>query len=148
MENIVNELVNSSTDLCSRIRKYLLSNENWLYYFIVNKKVFDLLAIHTDDWKDYAYLEIESICGSTIKVRLILENEDNGCEDVLKSTLYLYNFERQVEMNYKAFHEKDLLTEEIKKKEAELYYFENKIRQTQRDLEVLKERQTKNSKTI
>ena len=97
-------------DLASRINElerdvanYIDSNPNWIYYFLNpllggNDEIFDCIKEHPDDWKDYIDFEVSNINGSSIYIKIHIDDYTD-CGIAFGRYIYLINFQETVERN-------------------------------------------------
>ena len=139
MNNIEKQLIKHISNVFTDVKEYITSNENWIYYFIDNKDVFQFLTKNPSNWKDEVNMKIEHIEHNLVKVAIRFEDE-NGEEIILKGNIILSNFEIRVKCNYIKMQE-DILSYKIKEKEDELEYFEKRCKEVRKDIEDLKKQQ-------
>ena len=101
------DLINRAFDLIRDVSAYILSNEDWIYYFInpkdetVNKPIFDIIKEHPDCWKEYVTLEVSSFNGVSAGVTIEMEDE-YGESHTYQRYIGLSSFNPNVEYNKKA----------------------------------------------
>ena len=139
MNKIEESIVNRSIDLMNDIYRYIVSNENWIYYFLnplvqseSNKPIEDIINRFPSNWLDYIDIQIIDFNASTVKV--IIEIDDDY-ETPIRLTRFINieHFSEIIERNKKLINDKinDIkitkLNEDIEfyknilgKKEAEL----------------------------
>ena len=136
------DLVTRSTELVSDITTYIASNPNWIYYFLNplaggNEELFDCIEEHPDDWEDYIDFEISNVCGSSMQIKIHIDDYTD-CGLVFPRYINILNFEETVKMNKMLYDGKmdeirkegikeDIarLKETLQKKEEELKKLEN-----------------------
>ena len=103
----VKDLMNRSQNLIKDIREYILSNKNWVFYFLnplvktgKNDLLKQTMEDYPEDWEDMIDLFVHNFNGSSAEVSI---NIDNGTEtpDSLKRFIYLPTFDENVERNVK-----------------------------------------------
>ena len=108
----VEDLMNRSQNLIKDIREYILSNKNWVFYFLnplVKTGKNDLLKQTIEDypneWEDMIDIVVHNFNGSSAEINI---NIDNGTEtpDSLKRFIYLPNFDDNVDRNVKLYGDK------------------------------------------
>lgn len=97
------DLVTRSTELASDITTYIASNPNWIYYFLNplaggNEEIFDCIKEHPDDWEDYIDFDLANICGSSMQIKIHIDDYTD-CGLVFPRYINLLNFEETVKMN-------------------------------------------------
>ena len=82
MNKTEESIVTRSLKLMEDIRNYILSNENWIYYFLnplvqpeSNKHIEDIVKRFPSNWLDYIDIQIIDFNASTVKV--IIEIDDD-----------------------------------------------------------------------
>ena len=82
MNKTEESIVNRSLKLMEDIRNYILSNEDWIYYFLnplvkqeSNKYIEDIINRFPSNWIDYIDIQIIDFNASTVKV--IIEIDDD-----------------------------------------------------------------------
>ena len=107
MNKIEESIINRASELMEDIRKHILSNKNWIYYFLnplsssdVNKPIEDIIKEFPFDWEDYIDVRINDFNGSSVKIRIEI---DNGDEMPLGLTrcIYIPHFSDTIERNKK-----------------------------------------------
>ena len=125
MNNIEESIIERSSSLMDDIREYILSNKNWIYYFLnplssseANKPIEDIIKEFPFDWEDYIDIRINDFNGSSAKIAIYI---DEGDETPLSLNRFIYipHFSDTIERNKKLMDGKinDIkitsLTEEI-----------------------------------
>ena len=104
--------LNRATGLMKDIKDYILSNNDWVYYFInplveseVNKPLKDIVEQYPDEWEDYVDIEIEDFNGTSVKIMITVDDysETPPC---LHRFIYLPHFSETVERNKKLYSAK------------------------------------------
>ena len=107
MNNIEESILKRSSELMEDIRTYILSNENWVYYFLnplsssdANKPIEDIIKEFPFDWEDYIDVQINDFNGSSVKIIIRI---DTGDEMPLSLNRFIYipNFSDTIERNKK-----------------------------------------------
>ena len=82
MNKIEESIVNRSIDLMNDIYRYIVSNEDWIYYFLnplvqseSNKLIEDIINRFPSNWLDYIDIQVIEFNASTVKV--IIEIDDD-----------------------------------------------------------------------
>ena len=82
MNKTEESIVKRSIDLMNDIYRYIVSNENWIYYFLnplveseSNKPIEDIINRFPSNWIDYIDIQIIDFNASTVKV--IIEIDDD-----------------------------------------------------------------------
>ena len=100
------DLINRAFDLIKDVSAYILSNEDWIYYFInpkdksVNRPIFDIIKEHPDCWKEYATLKVSSFNG--VSAGVTIEIDECGEPHTYQRYIVLSSFNDNVEYNKKA----------------------------------------------
>ena len=105
----VEDLLNRSQSIINDIREYILSNKNWVFYFLnplvktgKNDLLKQTIEDYPDEWEDMIDIVVHNFNGSSAEINI---NIDNGTEtpDTLKRFIYLATFEDTVERNVKLY---------------------------------------------
>lgn len=127
------------TNLKKMTEEAILSNENWLYYFIEQQNhdwVFDLIAEHPDDWSDYVSLKVIYDWYNSCDTAFVELTTTDGKVDT--KPVY-HHFEDDVERMYEKYHG-DAIGAAITDMERAIEYHENSIKDLEKDIEDLKQR--------
>lgn len=124
------------------IKKYILSNDDWIFYFVSdiscnndNKQLFDIVSEYPEDWESYISLDFVSFSGPSIQVVINVDYADNISQ--FTRHIYLLNFEDTVNRNKKLY--KGKLNEiMIQNLEEEISYHKNMITEKENELKKLK----------
>lgn len=107
MNKIEENIINRSSELMADIRRYILSNENWIYYFLnplsssdANKPIEDIIKEFPFDWEDYINVQINDFNGSSCKVIIEIDTGDEMPIGLTRS-IYIPNFSYTIETNKK-----------------------------------------------
>ena len=137
IENNAKDIMMKSSDLLKIVREYILSNKNWLYYFInKNDFVFELLSDHRDDWIDYVDLKVENCSGANAYVDITIVDDFGDDKCVFARYVSLPGFEGETLRLYNEYHE-NAIEKAIKDKRHELEYYESKSEHVRKELEEL-----------
>lgn len=79
--NRVDKLLDKIKDVYNDIEEYIISNKEWIYYFInpsldSNKELLNFVKEHPDNWGDYIELTIVYVTSNSVRVNLIVEDYD------------------------------------------------------------------------
>ena len=108
-KDILNDIIDETGGLVNKIKRFILSNKNWIFYFLnplvnsdANKSIENIVKEFPDEWEDYIDLEINNISQSNIEVKIEI---DEGYEypTELKRYIYLPTFLDSVERNKKLY---------------------------------------------
>ena len=107
MNKIEEDFLGRARTLMRDIRNYILSNKDWVYYFLnplcetdTNKPLQDILEEYPDEWKDFVDVEIIDFNGSSAKI--CIEVDDGSEYPIsLNRFIYLPHFSESVEKNKK-----------------------------------------------
>ena len=124
------------------IKKYILSNDDWIFYFVSNiscnndnKQLFDIVSEYPEDWESYISLDFVSFSGPSIQVNITIDYENNISK--LTRHIYLLNFEDTVNRNKKLYEGK-LNEIMIQNLEEEISYYKNMITKKENELKEYK----------
>ena len=142
MNKIEESIINRSSELMEDIRRYILSNENWIYYFLnplsqsdTNKPIEDIIKEFPFDWENYIDIQINDFNGSSAKIIIEI---DNGDEMPLRLNrlIYIPNFSDTIERNKKLMDGKinDIKIANLKE---EIESCKNRIAEKEAELEKL-----------
>jgi len=101
--NTINELLNRCKELRDDIKEYIMSNKEWIYYFLNpsakgNEELFTLIKIYPDEWEDIIDIKIKVVSENYVIVNLIAD--ENYYDNFnLERTIVLSAFETVVERN-------------------------------------------------
>lgn len=122
MNKTEESIVKRSIDLMNDIYRYIVSNENWIYYFLnplveseSNKPIEDIINRFPSNWIDYIDIQVIYFNASTVKV--IIEIDDDY-ETPLRLTRFINieHFSDIIERNKKLINDKinDIKTTKLK----------------------------------
>lgn len=112
MNKIEKSIIERSSKLMEDISRYILSNENWIYYFLnplvqseSNKPIEDIINRFPLNWLDYIDIQIIEFNASTVKV--IIEIDDDY-ETPIRLTRFIdiEHFSEIIERNKKLINNK------------------------------------------
>ena len=138
MNNIEKSIDERSYKLMEDIRNYILSNENWIYYFLnplvqseSNKSIEDIINRFPSNWIDYIDIQIIDFNASTVKV--IIEIDDDY-ETPIRLTRFINieHFSEIIERNKKLIN--DI---KITKLKEDIEFFKSILGEKQTELENL-----------
>lgn len=107
MNKIEESIIERSSKLMDDIREYILSNKNWIYYFLnplsssdANKPIENIIKEFPFDWEDYIDVRINDFNGSSVKIAIYI---DEGDETPLSLNRFIYipHFSDTIERNKK-----------------------------------------------
>ena len=137
-ENLYDNLLSAM----DKIKKYILSNDDWIFYFVSdiscnndNKQLFDIVSEYPEDWESYISLDFVSFSGPSIQVNITIDYENNISK--LTRHIYLLNFEDTVNRNKKLYEGK-LNEIMIQNLEEEISYYKNMITKKENELKEYK----------
>ena len=142
MNTTEKNLVSNATNIISDIKKYISSNDNWIFYFINplldsgnNKPLYDIIETYHDEWSDYIDFNVTSIGETFVGIDI---NVDDGSEDgiILHRYIYLNAFEDTVNRNMKIYGG-GLNELRIKKVKEEIAHYESCLASKKEELERL-----------
>lgn len=105
----VEDLLNRSQSIINDIREYILSNKNWVFYFLnplvktdKNDIIKQTMEEYPEDWEDMIDLVVKNFNGSSAEISIHI---DNGTEtpDTLKRVIFLATFDEVVDRNVKLY---------------------------------------------
>lgn len=142
MNKIEKSIVERSYKLMEDIRNYILSNENWIYYFLnplvqseSNKSIEDIINRFPSNWIDYIDIQIIDFNASTVKV--IIEIDDDY-ETPIRLTRFINieHFSEIIERNKKLINNK-INNIKITKLNEDIEFFKSILGEKQTELENL-----------
>lgn len=142
MNKIEKSIVERSYKLMEDIRNYILSNENWIYYFLnplvqseSNKSIEDIINRFPSNWIDYIDIQIIDFNASTVKV--IIEIDDDY-ETPIRLTRFINieHFSEIIERNKKLINDK-INDIKITKLKEDIEFFKIILGEKQTELENL-----------
>lgn len=142
MNKIEKSIVERSYKLMEDIRNYILSNENWIYYFLnplvqseSNKSIEDIINRFPSNWIDYIDIQIINFNASTVKV--IIEIDDDY-ETPIRLTRFINieHFSEIIERNKKLINDK-INDIKITKLKEDIEFFKSILGEKQTELENL-----------
>lgn len=146
MNKTEESIVKRSLKLMEDIRNYILSNEDWIYYFLnpflnpfmkpeSNKPIEDIINRFPSDWLDYAYIQVVNFNASTVKV--IIEIDDDY-ETPIRLTRFINieHFSEMIERNKKLINDK-INDIKITKLKEDIEFYKNILGEKQTELENL-----------
>ena len=142
MNKIEKNIVERSYKLMEDIRNYILSNENWIYYFLnplvqseSNKSIEDIINRFPSNWIDYIDIQIINFNASTVKV--IIEIDDDY-ETPIRLTRFINieHFSEIIERNKKLINNK-INNIKITKLNEDIEFFKSILGEKQTELENL-----------
>ena len=142
MNKIEESIIERSSALMDDIREYILSNKNWIYYFLnpfsqsdTNKPIEDIIKEFPFDWEDYIDVRINDFNGSSAKI--IIEIDDgNETSLSLNRFIYIPHFSDTIERNKKLMDGKinDIKIASLKE---EIESYKNRLAEKEAELEKL-----------
>ena len=142
MNKIEESIVKRSIDLMNDIYRYIVSNENWIYYFLnplveseSNKPIEDIINRFPSNWIDYIDIQVIYFNASTVKV--IIEIDDDY-ETPLRLTRFINieHFSEIIERNKKLINDK-INGIKITKLKEDIEFYKNILGEKEAELENL-----------
>lgn len=142
MNKIEKSIIERSLKLMEDIRNYILSNENWIYYFLnplvqseSNKPIEDIINRFPSNWIDYIDIQVIYFNASTVKV--IIEIDDDY-ETLLRLTRFINieHFSDIIERNKKLINNK-INGIKITKLKEDIEFYKNILGEKQTELKNL-----------
>ena len=142
MNKIEKSIIERSSKLMEDISRYILSNENWIYYFLnplvqseSNKPIEDIIKRFQSNWLDYIDIEIIEFNASTVKV--IIEIDDDY-ETPIRLTRFIdiEHFSEIIERNKKLINNK-INDIKITKLKEDIEFYKSILGKKQTELENL-----------
>ena len=142
MNKTEESIVKRSIDLMNDIYRYIVSNENWVYYFLnplvqqeSNKPIEDIINRFPSNWIDYIDIQVIYFNASTVKV--IIEIDDDY-ETPLRLTRFINieHFSDIIERNKKLINDK-INGIKITKLKEDIEFYKNILGEKEAELENL-----------
>lgn len=142
MNKIEKSIIERSSKLMEDISRYILSNENWIYYFLnplvqseSNKPIEDIIKRFPSNWLDYIDIQIIEFNASTVKV--IIEIDDDY-ETPIRLTRFIdiEHFSEIIERNKKLINNK-INDIKITKLKEDIEFYKSILGKKQTELENL-----------
>ena len=142
MNKTEESIVKRSIDLMNDIYRYIVSNENWIYYFLnplveseSNKPIEDIINRFPSNWLDYIDIQVINFNASTVKV--IIEIDDDY-ETPLRLTRFINieHFSDIIERNKKLINDK-INGIKITKLKEDIEFYKNILGEKEAELENL-----------
>ena len=142
MNKTEESIVKRSIDLMNDIYRYIVSNENWIYYFLnplveseSNKPIEDIINRFPSNWIDYIDIQVIYFNASTVKV--IIEIDDDY-ETPLRLTRFINieHFSDIIERNKKLINDK-INGIKITKLKEDIEFYKNILGEKEAELENL-----------
>ena len=142
MNKTEESIVKRSIDLMNDIYRYIVSNENWIYYFLnplveseSNKPIEDIINRFPSNWIDYIDIQVINFNASTVKV--IIEIDDDY-ETTLRLTRFINieHFSEIIERNKKLINDK-INGIKITKLKEDIEFYKNILGEKEAELENL-----------
>ena len=122
MNTTEKNLISNAANIISDIKKYISSNDNWIFYFInpllesdANNPICKIIETYHDEWGDYIDFNVASIGETFVCIDI---NIDDGSEEGISLRRYisLSHFEDTVNRNMKIYGGKlnELRIEKVK----------------------------------
>ena len=142
MNKIEKSIIERLSKLMEDISRYILSNENWIYYFLnplvqseSNKPIEDIINRFPLNWLDYIDIQIIEFNASTVKV--IIEIDDDY-ETPIRLTRFIdiEHFSEIIERNKKLINNK-INDIKITKLKEDIEFYKSILGKKQTELENL-----------
>ena len=138
-------LAKKGKDLLSDIRELIMSNKNWIFYFIPpnlksdskNQPIKKYVTENPYTWEDDAYIDVLDFNGTSVHVHINLENGEL-VPQFYDRHIILEHFDRDVEYNKKAM-DGELDEFLIKELNDEILYYKEQIEKAEKELSKLNE---------
>ena len=142
MNKTEESIIERSLVLMEDIHKYILSNEDWIYYFLnpnvdseENKPIEDIINRFPSNWIDYIDIQIVEFNASTVKV--IIEIDDDYETPIrLNKFIDIEHFSYVIERNKKLINEK-INGIKITKLKEDIEFYKNILGEKEAELENL-----------
>ena len=142
MNKTEKSIIERSLKLMEDIRNYILSNENWIYYFLnpnveseENKYIEDIINRFPSNWLDYIDIEVVNFNRATVKV--IIEIDDDYETPIrLNKFIDIEHFSDIIERNKKLINDK-INGIKITKLKEDIEFYKNILGEKEAELEKL-----------
>ena len=142
MNKIEKSIIERSSKLMEDISRYILSNENWIYYFLnplvqseSNKPIEDIINRFPLNWLDYIDIQIIEFNASTVKV---IKEIDDDYETPIRLSRFIdiEHFSEIIERNKKLINNK-INDIKITKLKEDIEFYKSILGKKQTELENL-----------
>lgn len=133
----VNDIINSISSIRDEIYNYIVDTEHWVFYWITNKEVQDIIKEYPEDYEDYISLGIESI-GPSILCKITFYEHPNDISSISRYAV-LQTFRESVESRWLEWCG-NIKVRQLKEKERQLAYYKQRIDEIEKEMEELKDK--------
>lgn len=133
----VNDIINSISSIRDEIYNYIVDTEHWVFYWITNKEIQDIIKEYPEDYEDHISLGIESI-GPSILCKITFNEHPNDISSITRYAV-LQTFRESVEARWLEWCGK-IKVRQLKEKERQLAYYKQRIDEIEKEMEELKDK--------
>lgn len=131
-EEIISKILSIKNDVYT----YIVNTEHWMFYWITNREVQDMIEAYPEDYEDYISLNIDSVKDTSIVCKISFYNHPDDISSITRYAV-LQTFRDSVKARWMEWNGKikDL---QISEKEEELAYYKKKVAETEEEIKKLK----------
>lgn len=133
----VNDIINNISSIKDEIYNYIVDTEHWIFYWITNKEIQDMIKEYPEDYEDRISLGIESI-GPSISCKISFYEHPNDLSCIIRYAV-LQTFRDSVEARWLEWSGK-IKDRQIKEKERELTYYKRRVAEIEKEIVELKDK--------
>lgn len=130
------EIIEKISSIKKEIYDYIINTEHWLFYWIANKEVQDIIKEYPEDYNDRVHLQVSNISSASPSFVIKFDDHPNDVESIERYAV-LYTFRDIVKANWLEWNGK-VKERQIEEKEEELAYHKKRINEIEKTILELK----------